>query len=41
MIIAVGTHQPRRLTFPGHERVIPALDFLKEAKGKDPMNVGK
>ena len=41
VIIAVGTHQPRRLTFPGHERVIPALDFLKEAKGKDSMNIGK
>ena len=41
VVIAVGTHQPRRLTFPGHERVIPALDFLKEAKGKDKMNIGK
>jgi NADPH-dependent glutamate synthase beta subunit-like oxidoreductase/glutamate synthase domain-containing protein 3/Pyruvate/2-oxoacid:ferredoxin oxidoreductase delta subunit len=41
VIIAVGTHQPRRLTFPGHEQVVPALDFLKEAKGKDKMNVGR
>ena len=41
IIIAVGTHEPRRLTFPGHERVIPALDFLKEAKGKDSINIGK
>ncbi|MBE0585667.1 MAG: FAD-dependent oxidoreductase, partial [Desulfofustis sp.] len=40
VIIAVGTHQPRRLTFPGHERVIPALDFLKEAKGKESLNIG-
>ena len=41
LVVAVGTHEPRRLTFPGHERVIPALDFLKEAKGKDSMNLGK
>jgi NADPH-dependent glutamate synthase beta subunit-like oxidoreductase/glutamate synthase domain-containing protein 3/Pyruvate/2-oxoacid:ferredoxin oxidoreductase delta subunit len=41
VIIAVGTHQPRRLTFPGHEHVIPALDFLKEAKGIDSMNLGQ
>ncbi len=41
VVIAVGTHEPRRLTFPGHERVIPALDFLKEAKGKESMNIGK
>ncbi|MCG6929829.1 MAG: FAD-dependent oxidoreductase, partial [Desulfofustis sp.] len=41
VIIAVGTHQPRRLTFPGHERVVPALDFLKEAKTKESMNVGR
>ncbi len=41
IIIAVGTHEPRRLTFPGHERVIPALDFLKEAKGKETMRIGK
>lgn len=40
IVIAVGTHQPRRLTFPGHERVVPALDFLKEAKGKERMAIG-
>ncbi len=40
VVVAVGTHQPRRLTFPGHERVIPALDFLKEAKSKDSMAIG-
>ena len=33
VIVAVGTHEPRRIPFPGHERVKPALDFLKEAKG--------
>jgi len=32
VIIAVGTHNPRRLQFPGSDRVIPALDFLKSAK---------
>lgn len=32
VIVAVGTHEPRRLPFPGHERVIPALDFLRDAK---------
>ncbi len=41
VVIAVGTHQPRRLTFPGHERVVPALDFLKEAKGKTSMKIGR
>lgn len=41
VVIAVGTHEPRRLTFPGHERVAPALDFLKEAKGKESMNMGR
>ena len=40
VIIAVGTHEPRRIQFPGHERVIPALDFLKEAKGLDTMDIG-
>ncbi len=41
VIVAVGTHQPRTIPFPGHERVIPALDFLKDAKGKKPPKVGK
>ena len=40
VIIAVGTHEPRRIQFPGHERVRPALDFLKEAKGLDSMDIG-
>ena len=40
IIIAVGTHEPRRIQFPGHERVRPALDFLKEAKGLDSMDIG-
>ncbi len=41
VIIAVGTHQPRTIPFPGHERVIPALDFLKDAKSATPPKVGK
>jgi NADPH-dependent glutamate synthase beta subunit-like oxidoreductase/glutamate synthase domain-containing protein 3 len=40
VIVAVGTHRPRRLTFPGHERVIAALDFLKEAKTRKTMAIG-
>lgn len=40
VIVAVGTHRPRRLTFPGHERVIAALDFLKEAKTRKTMPIG-
>ncbi|MDH4319540.1 MAG: FAD-dependent oxidoreductase, partial [Desulfobulbaceae bacterium] len=41
VIIAVGTHEPRKIPFPGHERVIPALDFLRSAKSDNPMKVGK
>ncbi len=41
VIIAVGTHKPRTIPFPGHEMVIPALDFLKKAKGPAPDTVGK
>ncbi len=41
VIIAIGNHEPRRLQFPGHERVIAALDFLKTTKTKTPMPVGK
>ncbi|MBU0483080.1 MAG: FAD-dependent oxidoreductase [Proteobacteria bacterium] len=41
VIVAVGTHQPRTIPFPGHERVIPALDFLKEAKSAKPPKIGK
>lgn len=40
IVIAVGTHEPRRIPFPGHERVRPALDFLKEAKGMEKMDIG-
>jgi NADPH-dependent glutamate synthase beta subunit-like oxidoreductase len=41
IIVAVGTHEPRTIPFPGHERVIPALDFLKAAKSDTPPSVGK
>ncbi|MBM9536929.1 FAD-dependent oxidoreductase [Desulfobulbus alkaliphilus] len=41
VVVAVGTHQPRTLSFPGHERVIPALEYLKAAKSDSPMATGK
>ncbi|HKJ64556.1 MAG TPA: FAD-dependent oxidoreductase, partial [Desulfopila sp.] len=41
IIIAVGTHKPRRLQFPGSDRVITALDFLKSAKSGDTTTVGR
>ena len=39
--VAVGTHIPRRLQFPGHQRVLAALEFLKKAKSGTPPQVGK
>lgn len=41
IVIAVGTHQPRRLSFPGSDKVLAALDFLKAAKSEKPDPVGK
>jgi len=41
VVIAVGTHQPKIIPFPGHERVIPALDYLKAAKSDQPMETGR
>ncbi len=41
IIIAIGTHKPRRLQFPGSDRVITALDFLKSAKSGNSANVGR
>ncbi len=41
VIIAIGTHKPRRLQFPGSDTVLPALDFLKAAKSDNPTRVGK
>ena len=41
VVVAVGTHEPRRILFPGHEKVSPALSFLKEAKNAaNPPKVG-
>ncbi|MGB3225971.1 MAG: FAD-dependent oxidoreductase [Desulforhopalus sp.] len=41
VVIAVGTHSPRKLDFPGSEKVSAALEFLKKAKSESPMPVGK
>ncbi len=41
VVIGVGAHHPRTIPFPGHERVIPALDYLKAAKSDSPMATGK
>lgn len=41
VIIAAGTHEPRRIPFPGSERVITALDYLKAAKSDKPIETGK
>ncbi len=41
VVIAVGTHAPRTIPFPGNEKVLPALDFLKKAKSNNPQAVGK
>ncbi len=41
VVIAVGTHTPRTLSFPGSERVLPALEFLKKAKSESPVPVGR
>lgn len=41
VVVAVGTHEPRRIPFPGHEKVIPALDFLKAGKSNTPLKPGK
>ena len=41
IVVAVGTHTPRRIPFPGNEKVLAALDFLKKAKSDVPMTVGK
>ncbi len=41
IVVAAGTHSPRTLPFPGNEKVLPALDFLKESKSPTPPAVGK
>ena len=35
VVLAIGAQKPRIIPIPGHERITPALDFLKDAmKGK-------
>lgn len=41
VIVAVGTHKPRVLQFPGSNHVQPALDFLKKAKGNAAPEIGR
>lgn len=41
VVVAVGTHAPRKLQFPGSDRVAPALDFLKNAKSGNAASPGK
>jgi NADPH-dependent glutamate synthase beta subunit-like oxidoreductase/NAD-dependent dihydropyrimidine dehydrogenase PreA subunit len=41
VIVAAGAHEPRRIPFPGSERVITALDFLKSVKSGKPMQIGR
>jgi len=40
VVVAVGTHKPRVISIPGKEKLIPALDFLRESKA-DNIKVGK
>ena len=40
VVIAVGAHEPRILPVPGKERMIPALDFLRQSK-QDRAQVGR
>lgn len=40
VVIAVGAQKPRILSVPGKERMIPALDFLRQSK-QDKIQVGK
>ncbi len=40
VVLAVGAQKPRIIPVPGHERIVPALTFLQEAK-KDAIKPGK
>jgi NADPH-dependent glutamate synthase beta subunit-like oxidoreductase/NAD-dependent dihydropyrimidine dehydrogenase PreA subunit len=40
VVIAIGAQSPRRLNVPGEERMIPAVDFLRQSK-QDQAQVGK
>ncbi len=42
VVVAVGAHEPRKISFPGSEHVVAAYDFLKEINlGKRPDLKGK
>jgi NADPH-dependent glutamate synthase beta subunit-like oxidoreductase/glutamate synthase domain-containing protein 3/NAD-dependent dihydropyrimidine dehydrogenase PreA subunit len=40
VVIAVGAQKPRTLPVPGKERLVPAMQFLRQSK-KDQIRVGK
>jgi len=40
VVVAVGAQKPRVIPIPGKEKLIPALDFLRECK-RDDIEVGK
>lgn len=42
VVIAIGAHQPKKITFPGYEDTVTAYDFLKDINaGKHPDLKGK
>lgn len=41
VIIATGAHNPVVIPFPGHERLIKGLDFLKRINAGDTPDIGK
>ncbi len=40
VVIAAGARKPRVIPFPGHERAVAAIDFLRESR-RDQAKVGK
>ena len=40
LVIATGAQEPRMISVPGHEKAIPALDFLKRSKANQ-IEAGK
>jgi len=41
VVIASGAHNPVVIPFPGHERMVKGLDFLKEINNGDKPKIGK
>ncbi len=41
IVIASGAHTPVVIPFPGHERLVKGLDFLKEFNSGNQPNIGK